>query len=628
MKPKKLQQWMGSFFLLSAWQAHAVIPTAYSIQWLDVETVADLHQSVNFYGTAMNAADGVVGTAHMRNVFSPENLLACNNTDGFSLPDCYFEDIESPFVAQSITTFTSSPSLAVNFQPVIHSDVDNALPVKGWDPNSADAPSSQQVPYGIENTIMVGEVVAKQAKGTTTDKYTRAWERRGFVQNGANPATLLEPEPASTSVTHNGITVNVGGYSVATAISGNWVAGQASIGITDAGTEIAKNCIDSHTTAEERQNCVQSALLLDGTNQRRLTWHRRAYLWDVTTLLTPVAQPLEFPAASEFPNGELPNESLALAHDFDVANNIAVGNSSIKSAYKNDVKKQLAAFWRDANLSTNSIEFVYEPEDTKRSDVYSVQAVSSDVLMAGAVIVHFEGAERRRGFYYVRPPTPILTNEAKKANFYWVKGYEDTNLQTRIRDINRSGLMVGSMEVQSKKSTSYKPHLHGMLIDINTVTDSSDDEVIDLNSRLTCDAKGLDALGNRKQVTQLYKGQSVTFEEYVMINQAIQIQDSGKILVQATVIRPKLKRLNEGTLLQNAKEIITAFVDPSLTLSPDEFESVQRTAILDPVVGGTACTFNQVDTPKLAASYKRQGASMWILPLLMSGLLFWRRRQR
>tara|TARA_B100001094_G_scaffold333205_1_gene409474 strand:+ start:4513 stop:6564 length:2052 start_codon:yes stop_codon:yes gene_type:complete len=403
--------------------------------------------------------------------------------------------------------------------------------------------------------------------------------------------------------------------------------------------------------------CIQQYQLVPKNNIPSIQYHKRAAIWqydESETTLQPTL--LGFPKEENFDDQEFPSLTHATALDISTSGT-AVGFSSLTGMDEVEVKiletdtelyngqdqvekpkenkkintyQSFAVLWREAHQSQAdtpaAVEAVYRSDEMKASQATAITQVDGNEFIVGDFTQKMERTYRHKAFYYQKPPNTDAPNTdapntdapntdapntEKKNFFHQLKGMSTTDNDRStyakdIRQINNQGanshtFIIGDMETArvNRRVNKELRQIHGFIYDLgDDIADTADDTFKDLNSMLTCQAKGLSDTGE-------------TAGTLLEISNAIEINENGDILANALVYED-MKEADENGFL-------TGKIDSRTK------EYVVRPVILSPDYSGTQpCAHNVVYNKHENASYKRQGAGMAHLLLCLLGFVGFR----
>ncbi len=559
------------------------------------------------YAFGVNANDELVGVAKGKKKLTSSDAESdiIDIEDGITESETITYSITSAIVANNYAFVAAQNSSAGAWVPTFES-------INGTtDPSDMTAEQVNSVDsfyYGINDAgIKVGSMTAPEQKvvntSTTDDAedfwYFRDYELRAVAMDGNTEIPL--PPPYTQYVDDDGKTVELGGWSEATAVNNsNLIVGYASTGLSKYGKERANACLNSDALPLEV--CIQREQYPNTAGARNIQYQTRAYVWQLNN---------DVPAPTELPLGLEPGDSTYVftAQALGVSDNgVVAGRSHV---YRNGNTKKLAqdaAYWmKDAD---GNYKYHWIPME---DDIYSSVAydVNDSGIVVGSYRSYLQGYLRDKFFYFDsnNPDATYVT-----PNDFATKL---TDLSSKPKDINNQGQVVGNIETTYDKEK--KRPKAGFLFDKSTA------EFSNLNDLLTCESKGFeknaDGTWSRHKVAiQDGSGKTLSYEANIVIADATSINEAGTIVGTALVRKPSYQLDDDGNVVTNngkplfelngAGEPVTSYV--------------ARMVVLKPTSSGEACT---VEDSIDAGDYERKGAASlaWLLAL---PLVWLRRRVR
>ncbi|MCL1090502.1 DUF3466 family protein [Shewanella profunda] len=589
--------------------AHAA--PVYEIVNIDnYDLLGTLEGTRNGYALGVNANDELVG------ISKGKKKLNTTDVDGGVI------DVEDGIAPEETITYSITTAIvANNFAFIAKENDDTSNP---WLPtfdsiNGTTPPRDTTVTnsvdtfyYGISDSgIKVGSMTAPEKKvenTATTDAtddywYYRDYESRGVAKSSDAEIPLLPPY---TQYVKDDETVELGGWSAATAINNNnLVAGYASTDISKYGSDRVTYCLSTDNTLP-LDVCVQREQYPNSSGTRNIQYQTRAYVWKIEddNTATGTVLPLGLTPASD---NTLTFTAQALGLN---DNDVAVGRSHVYRNNNTDKLRQDAAYWTKDTEGNYQYHWIPMSDSISSSIAYDI---NDSGIVVGSYRSYIQGYLRDKFFYFdINTPDVgyVTPNDFATTT---------TDLSSKPKDINNQGQVVGYIETTYDKE---KPRPKaGFLYEKST------GEFSNLNTLLTCESKGFekDDQGNwsRHQVeVQDGSGKTLTYNTDILVVEATSINEEGTIVGTAFIRKPSYQFDDDGNVvigenglplfeLSGSGEPVTAYIP--------------RMVVLKPATNGEACTVDDDSTD--TGNYEREGAASlaWLFAL---PLIWFRRRIR
>lgn len=562
----------------------------------------------NGYALGVNANDELVGISKGKKKLSTSDV------------ESGVIDIEDGIAPEETITYSIIAAIVANNFAFVAKENDSSSP---WLPtfdsiNGTTPPSNTEVInsvdtfyYGINDAgIKVGSMTAPEKKvenTATTDVTDDYWYYRDYEYRGVAKSSEVEIPliPPYTQYVKDDKTVELGGWSAATAINNNnLIAGYASTDISKYGSDRVAYCLSTDNTLP-LDVCVQREQYPNSVGTRNIQYQTRAYVWKIEddNTATGTVLPLGFTPASD---DTLTYTAQALGLN---DNDVIVGRSHV---YRNGNSKSLAqdaAYWIKDAEGNYQYHWIPMSNSVASSIAYDI---NDNGIVVGSYRSYIQGYLRDKFFYFdINTPdvSPVTPNDFAS---------KPTDLSSKPKDINNNGQVVGYIETTYDKE---KPRPKaGFLYEKST------GEFSNLNKLLTCESKGFekDGSGNwnrHKVAVQDGSGKTLTYNTDILVVEASSINEEGTIVGTAFVRKPSYQFDSSGNVvigenglplfeLSGSGEPVTAYIP--------------RMVVLKPVANGEACP---IDDSTDTGNYERKGAASlaWLFAL---PLIWFRRRVR
>lgn len=562
----------------------------------------------NGYALGVNANDELVGISKGKKKLSTSDV------------ESGVIDIEGGIAPEETITYSIIAAIVANNFAFVAKENDSSSP---WLPtfdsiNGTTPPSNTEVInsvdtfyYGINDAgIKVGSMTAPEKKvenTATTDVTDDYWYYRDYEYRGVAKSSEVEIPliPPYTQYVKDDKTVELGGWSAATAINNNnLIAGYASTDISKYGSDRVAYCLSTDNTLP-LDVCVQREQYPNSVGTRNIQYQTRAYVWKIEddNTATGTVLPLGFTPASD---DTLTYTAQALGLN---DNDVIVGRSHV---YRNGNSKSLAqdaAYWIKDAEGNYQYHWIPMSNAVASSIAYDI---NDNGIVVGSYRSYIQGYLRDKFFYFdINTPdvSPVTPNDFAS---------KPTDLSSKPKDINNNGQVVGYIETTYDKE---KPRPKaGFLYEKST------GEFSNLNKLLTCESKGFekDGSGNwnrHKVAVQDGSGKTLTYNTDILVVEASSINEEGTIVGTAFVRKPSYQFDSSGNVvigenglplfeLSGSGEPVTAYIP--------------RMVVLKPVANGEACP---IDDSTDTGNYERKGAASlaWLFAL---PLIWFRRRVR
>ncbi|MCK7632047.1 DUF3466 family protein [Shewanella sp. JNE10-2] len=562
----------------------------------------------NGYALGVNANDELVGISKGKKKLSTSDV------------ESGVIDIEDGIAPEETITYSITAAIVANNFAFVAKENDSSSP---WLPtfdsiNGTTPPSNTEVInsvdtfyYGINDAgIKVGSMTAPEKKvenTATTDVTDDYWYYRDYEYRGVAKSSEVEIPliPPYTQYVKDDKTVELGGWSAATAINNNnLIAGYASTDISKYGSDRVAYCLSTDNTLP-LDVCVQREQYPNSVGTRNIQYQTRAYVWKIEddNTATGTVLPLGFTPASD---DTLTYTAQALGLN---DNDVIVGRSHV---YRNGNSKSLAqdaAYWIKDAEGNYQYHWIPMSNSVASSIAYDI---NDNGIVVGSYRSYIQGYLRDKFFYFdINTPdvSPVTPNDFAS---------KPTDLSSKPKDINNNGQVVGYIETTYDKE---KPRPKaGFLYEKST------GEFSNLNKLLTCESKGFekDGSGNwnrHKVAVQDGSGKTLTYNTDILVVEASSINEEGTIVGTAFVRKPSYQFDSSGNVvigenglplfeLSGSGEPVTAYIP--------------RMVVLKPVANGEACP---IDDSTDTGNYERKGAASlaWLFAL---PLIWFRRRVR
>jgi hypothetical protein len=550
----------------------------------------------NGYGMSINDANQLVGISQGRKKLDATDVEGgvIDLNDGIAPQEKISYSINTAIIANNFV-FTADGA----WLPVFDS-INGAT-----DPSDTDTVNSVDSFYYDINAagLRVGSMTAPETKvaytGTTAGQefwFIRDYELRGVVKSGDTELALLPP---FTTYTKDDKTVNLGGWSAATAVNNNnLIAGYAGTDIGAFAKDRVNSCLGS--TSMPVDVCVQQEQYPSANGSRNIQYQQRAYVWQYADgQVSGTELPLGLTPASDS-NAIFTAQALGL-NDEDVV----VGRSYV---YRNGDTNRLAndaAYW----VKNAQGQFAYHWVPVV--DVNEVRSsIAYDINDSGILV----GSYKRYIDGYLRDKFFTFDTKASDAVVITPNDFtgRPSDLSAKPKDINNQGQVVGSIEVTFEKD---KPRpKEGFLFEQST------GEFNNLNSLLTCKSKGYveatDGSWSRNKVeVQDGSGKTLSYDTDIKVVEANSINEAGLIVGTAFIRKPsyQLDALGKLVVGDNDKPLFALDGNGKPVTS-----YLPRMVVLQPTNSGVKC--DAIDVVTEVVNYERKGAAglgwLFALPLL------------
>ena len=586
--------------------AHAA--PVYEIVNLDnYDLQGTLEGTRNGYALGVNANDELVGIAKGKKKLSTSDVEGgvIDVEDGIAPEETITYSITSAIIANNFAFIAAQNGAAGAWLPTFDSINGTTPPSDTSVVNSVDT-----FYYGINDAgVKVGSMTAPEKKtentATTDDTadywYYRDYEYRGVAKVGDSEIPL---PPPYTQYVKDDKTVELGGWSAATAINNNnLVVGYVSTDIRKYGGDRVAYCLSTDNTLP-LDVCIQREQYPNSQGTRNIQYQTRAYVWQLDNgVATGTALPLGLTPAS---NNTLTFTAQALG-----VNNegVVAGRSHVYRNGNTDRLRQDAAYWSKDAEGNYQYHWIPMGESISSSIAYDV---NDSGILVGSYRSYIQGYPRDK-FFYFDTNTPevgyITPNDFASTT---------TDLSSKPKDINNKGQVVGYIETTYDKE---KPRPKaGFLYEKST------GEFSNLNNLLTCESKGFekgsDGNWTRHQVeVQDGTGKVLSYNSDILVVEAASINEDGTIVGTAFIRKPSYQFDSDGNVIVGENGLplfeLSGNGDPVTAYIP-------RMVVLKPSTNGEACT---VDESTDTGNYERKGAASlaWLLAL---PLVWLRRRVR
>uniref|UniRef100_Q0HW97 DUF3466 family protein n=1 Tax=Shewanella sp. (strain MR-7) TaxID=60481 RepID=Q0HW97_SHESR len=586
--------------------AHAA--PVYEIVNLDnYDLQGTLEGTRNGYALGVNANDELVGIAKGKKKLSTSDVEGgvIDVEDGIAPEETITYSITSAIIANNFAFIAAQNGAAGAWLPTFDSINGTTPPSDTSVVNSVDT-----FYYGINDAgVKVGSMTAPEKKtentATTDDTadywYYRDYEYRGVAKVGDSEIPL---PPPYTQYVKDDKTVELGGWSAATAINNNnLVVGYVSTDISKYGGDRVAYCLGTDNTLP-LDVCIQREQYPNTQGTRNIQYQTRAYVWQLDNgVATGTALPLGLTPASD-------NTLTFTAQALGVNNEgVVAGRSHVYRNGNTDRLRQDAAYWSKDAEGNYQYHWIPMGESISSSIAYDV---NDNGILVGSYRSYIQGYLRDK-FFYFDTNTPevgyVTPNDFASTT---------TDLSSKPKDINNKGQVVGYIETTYDKE---KPRPKaGFLYEKST------GEFSNLNNLLTCESKGFekgsDGNWTRHQIeVQDGTGKVLSYNSDILVVEANSINEDGTIVGTAFIRKPSFQLDSKGNIIvgENGEALfeLSGNGDPVTAYVP-------RMVVLKPTTNGEACT---VDDSTDTGNYERKGAASlaWLLAL---PLVWLRRRVR
>ncbi|MGR6502722.1 DUF3466 family protein [Shewanella sp. Koi 1] len=586
--------------------AHAA--PVYEIVNLDnYDLQGTLEGTRNGYALGVNANDELVGIAKGKKKLSTSDVEGgvIDVEDGIAPEETITYSITSAIIANNFAFIAAQNGAAGAWLPTFDSINGTTPPSDTSVVNSVDT-----FYYGINDAgVKVGSMTAPEKKtentATTDDTadywYYRDYEYRGVAKVGDSEIPL---PPPYTQYVKDDKTVELGGWSAATAINNNnLVVGYVSTDISKYGGDRVAYCLGTDNTLP-LDVCIQREQYPNTQGTRNIQYQTRAYVWQLDNgVATGTALPLGLTPASD-------NTLTFTAQALGVNNEgVVAGRSHVYRNGNTDRLRQDAAYWSKDAEGNYQYHWIPMGESISSSIAYDV---NDNGILVGSYRSYIQGYLRDK-FFYFDTNTPevgyVTPNDFASTT---------TDLSSKPKDINNKGQVVGYIETTYDKE---KPRPKaGFLYEKST------GEFSNLNNLLTCESKGFEkgSDGNltRHQIeVQDGTGKVLSYNSDILVVEAASINEDGTIVGTAFIRKPSYQFDSDGNVIVGENGLplfeLSGNGDPVTAYIP-------RMVVLKPSTNGEACT---VDESTDTGNYERKGAASlaWLLAL---PLVWLRRRVR
>ncbi|MEJ6522493.1 DUF3466 family protein [Shewanella bicestrii] len=586
--------------------AHAA--PVYEIVNLDnYDLQGTLEGTRNGYALGVNANDELVGIAKGKKKLSTSDVEGgvIDVEDGIAPEETITYSITSAIIANNFAFIAAQNGAAGAWLPTFDSINGTTPPSDTSVVNSVDT-----FYYGINDAgVKVGSMTAPEKKtentATTDDTadywYYRDYEYRGVAKVGDSEIPL---PPPYTQYVKDDKTVELGGWSAATAINNNnLVVGYVSTDISKYGGDRVAYCLSTDNTLP-LDVCIQREQYPNTQGTRNIQYQTRAYVWQLDNgVATGTALPLGLTPASD-------NTLTFTAQALGVNNEgVVAGRSHVYRNGNTDRLRQDAAYWSKDADGNYQYHWIPMGESISSSIAYDV---NDNGILVGSYRSYIQGYPRDKFFYFdINTPEVAYVTPNDFAS-------TTTDLSSKPKDINNKGQVVGYIETTYDKE---KPRPKaGFLYEKST------GEFSNLNNLLTCESKGFekgsDGNWTRHQIeVQDGTGKVLSYNSDILVVEAASINEDGTIVGTAFIRKPSYQFDSDGNVIVGENGLplfeLSGNGDPVTAYIP-------RMVVLKPSTNGEACT---VDESTDTGNYERKGAASlaWLLAL---PLVWLRRRVR
>jgi len=599
-----------------------VLQGAYAAPVYEIKNIEDfdlngtLEGTRNGYGMAVNADNQSVGVSKGKKKLATseeDDNGVIDIEDGIADAEKVTYSIDEPIKANNFT-FTSDENGASGAWVPTFDSVNGTTPPDETDEtipatiNSVDANYYDMNDAGIKIGSMTAPEQIVAYTGTTAGQdywYYREFEERGFVKMATG--SEVELLPPLTEYVKDSDTVNVGGYSVATAINAtNLITGYAGTELSTSTQERLDSCISGDTYPVDI--CIQKEQYPDTNGFSNFQYQVRAYVWQLGVDGT-ISESKELPLGLSSTS-----DTVFTAQGLGVnAEGVVAGRSHV---YRRDDIDKLAsdsAYWTKNSDGNYEYHWIPMIDDRFSSIAYDI---NDSGIVVGSYRQYLESYVRDKFFYF---DTNLETNPDRE--IVTPNDFNNTisDLSSKAKDINNKGQVVGFIETTHDKE---KPRPKaGFLFDKST------SEFSNLNKLLTCESKGFvkNSDGNwvrNKVEVQDGTGVTLTYSSDIKVVEASSINEDGTIVGTAFIRKPLYKLDANGNLVigDNGLPVfeVNGFGDPLTSFLP-------RMVVLQPngaeadeaYINANNC---EDDATGETEDYKRKGAAsfawLFVLPLL------------
>ena len=562
----------------------------------------------NGYALGVNANDELVGIIKGKKKLSTSDVEGgvIDVEDGIAKEETITYSITSAIIANNFAFIAAQNGAYGAWKPTFDSINGTTPPSDTSIVNSVDT-----FYYGINDAgVKVGSMTApeKKIENTATADvaddywYYRDYEFRGVAKSGNIEIPL---EPPFTKYVKDDKTVELGGWSAATAINNNnLVAGYASIDISKYGSDRVNYCLGTDNTLP-LDICVQREQYPNSTGTRNIQYQTRGYVWQIEN---------DVATGTELPLGLTPKADNTLTFTAQALglndNGVVVGRSHVYRNNDTDKLRQDAAYWSKDTEGNYQYHWIPMGDSISSSIAYDI---NDSGILVGSYRSYIQGYLRDK-FFVFDTNTPEVAYVTPN-DF----GSTATDLSSKPKDINNKGQVVGYIETTYDKE---KPRPKaGFLYEKST------GEFSNLNNLLTCESKGYEkgADGNWSRHKVEFTdgtGKLLTYNSDILVVEATSINEDGTIVGTAFIRKPSFQLDSKGNIIVGENGM------PLFELSGNGnpvTAYVPRMVVLKPASSGEACTV--VDDNTDNSNYERQGAATlaWLFAL---PLVWFRRRIR
>ncbi|WOT03771.1 DUF3466 family protein [Shewanella youngdeokensis] len=611
--------------VLSVLQGVQAAPV-YEIQNLDLDTYdlnGTLTNTRNGYGMSVNNNNEAVGVAKGKKILTidEDDDGIIDIEDGVADSETISYSIYSTISANNFTFTAIENAADTPWLPTFESINGTVAPdfLDDDEENSVDS-----FFYGINDAnLKVGAMTAPEQQLTYSGDsdtqeywYYREYEQRGFVKAGDDTEiAILPPYYEYISEQDDGdVTVNIGGYSSATAINeNNLITGYASTDISDNSADIIDSCVENDSETEPSEICIQDNQFPNTYGYSDIQYQTRGYVWRYEA--GDIAESFLLPLGLDVGDSSsvFTGQGLGINADGTVA-----GRSHVYRGGDTDELYLDAAYWIqnvDGDYEYNWVD-VETVSDVRSSIAYDI---NDDGILVGSYNKYIDGYTRDKFFY-------IDTNDAD-AEIVTPNDFYDalSDLSSRGRDINNNGQVVGYIETTHDKETP-RPKA-GFLYNID------EDEFSNLNDLLTCESKGFEIdpdtgswVRHEVQIED-GSGKTLSYSSEIEIVEANSINEDGTIVGTAFIRKPAYQYDDDGDIIigENGLPLfevdadgnaVTAYLPRMVVITTD------GTELTDEWQAANSC----VDDAGESEDYVRQGAASFAWLLMLP--LVWLRRRR
>ncbi|MDP2560350.1 DUF3466 family protein [Psychrobium sp. 1_MG-2023] len=411
-----------------------------------------------------------------------------------------------------------------------------------------------------------------------------------------------------------------GGQSALTGINDSGrVVGYESVGLERLTEErIDSRCLDSYKDHIPLAVCT-GGFSFEGRRNEPALFYLEAVSWQYEDGKLTDRKPLGILAQPVNDDDNYSYNSIAL----DVNNNdIAVGRSIAFRDGKEEIRYRfnVATVFKDGEI----IDLMDHSQDDWPGS--AATAINNNDLVVGYVTKYFSGYKRDKFFIY------DVNGEESAVSFPNDFSDGETDFATNPNDINDNNVVVGSVEIDTVKTSSGR-RTHGFLYEHN------EEKFTDLNDILTCESKGYVQQEGEWAKYQVEAsggdGQRISYDADIVVVSANSISNDGEIMATALVTLPRIKTQwvdEEGNIVdpgtEDAQEEIVVDENGEPVFDTDAdgkpvTEQIPRAVILKPTEG-EACSV--IDEDSQEHKHTRSGAGLGFGALMLGLFGFVTRR--